>query len=156
MDEKVGRTPCRLREFIPIPSKKRVGHELSRHSLVRLNRIRTGHGRFQQNMNQMMRAPSASWECSAERQTALHITSECSLHKCNGDLVRLDKPARAWLPDLYNAKRGGPPLESYARRRVLWKYDTKPETQSTTQLCPHLANGRNRMQIGGLKPIWKI
>ena len=36
--------------------------------------------------------------------------------------------------------------------RVLWKYETTSETQSTTLLCPHLANGRNRMQIG-LKPV---
>ena len=34
-------TPCRLRGFIPIPSIKPVGHELSGHSLARLNQIRT-------------------------------------------------------------------------------------------------------------------
>ena len=46
-------TRCRLRTFIQTPSNKPIGHDLARYSLVRLNRIRTGYGTFNANMNQM-------------------------------------------------------------------------------------------------------
>ena len=46
-------TRCRLRTFIQTPSNKPIGHDLARFSLVRLNRIRTGYGTFNANMNQM-------------------------------------------------------------------------------------------------------
>ena len=39
-------TRCRLRTIIQSPSNKPIGHDLARYSLVRLNRIRTGYGRF--------------------------------------------------------------------------------------------------------------
>ena len=42
-------TRCRLRTFIQTPSNKPIGHDLALHSLVRLNRIRTGYGRFNAN-----------------------------------------------------------------------------------------------------------
>ena len=45
-------------------------------------------------------SPSASCECGAASQTAHHMTSECPLHSCNGDLVVLDIAARNWLRDL--------------------------------------------------------
>ena len=93
-------TRCRLREFIRTTSHKSIGHNLARHSLVRLNRVRTGYGRFKSNMNQMGPSPSALCECGAANQTAQHITSECPLHSCNGDLVVLDTAARNWLHDL--------------------------------------------------------
>ena len=64
------------------------------------NRIRTGYGRFNANMNQMGLSPSASCECGATDQTAQHIASECPLHRCKGDLVVLDTAARNWLHDL--------------------------------------------------------
>ena len=81
-------------------SNKPIGHDLARYSLVRLNRIRTGYGRFNANMNQMGLSPSASCECGATDQTAQHIASECPLHRCKGDLVVLDTAARNWLHDL--------------------------------------------------------
>ena len=61
----IGETRWDIRNLIPTPSNKPVGHALTRHSLVRLNRIRTGYGRFKHNMNQMGLSPSASCECSA-------------------------------------------------------------------------------------------
>ena len=91
-------TRCRLRTFIHTPSNKPIGHDLVRQSLVRLNRIRTGYGRF--NMNRTGLSPSASCECGATDQTAQHITSECPLHSCDGDLVVLDTAASNWLHDL--------------------------------------------------------
>ena len=78
-------THCRLREFIPTPSRKPIGHDLTRHSLVCLNCIRTGYGRFNYNMNLMGLSPSASCECGAASQTAHHIASECPLHSCSRD-----------------------------------------------------------------------
>ena len=40
--------------FIHTQSNKPIGHDLARHSLVRLNRIRTGYARFKSlNMNRM-------------------------------------------------------------------------------------------------------
>ena len=80
-------TRCRLRTFIQTPSNKPIGHDLARYSLVRLNRIRTGYGRFNANMNQMGLSPSASCECGATDQTGQHIASECPLHRCKEDLV---------------------------------------------------------------------
>ena len=78
-------TRCRLRTFIQTPSNKPIGHDLAQHSLVRLNRIRTGYGRFNANMNKMGLSPSVS--CGATDQTAQHIASECPLHHCKEDLV---------------------------------------------------------------------
>ena len=96
-----GKTSCRLKTFIQTPSNKPIGHDLARHSLVRLNRIRTGYGRFNANTNQMGLSPSASCECGATDQTAQHIaSSECSLHRCKGDMVVLDTAALNWLHDL--------------------------------------------------------
>ena len=69
---------CRLRTFIQTPSNKPIGHDLARHSLVRLNRIRTGYGRFNANTNQMGLSPSASCECVAI-QTRPHNTSAASV-----------------------------------------------------------------------------
>ena len=51
-------TYCRLREIIATPLRKHIGHDLTRHSLVRLNRVITAYGRFKYNMNQMGLSPS--------------------------------------------------------------------------------------------------
>ena len=93
-------TRCRLKTFVHTPSNIPIGHDLTRQSLVRLNRIRTGYGRFKSNMNRMWLSPAASCECGATDQTAQHIASECPLHTCDGDLVVLDTAARNWLHDL--------------------------------------------------------
>ena len=49
---------CRLREIIATPLRKHIGHDQTRHSLVRLNRVITAYGRFKYNMNQMGVSPS--------------------------------------------------------------------------------------------------
>ena len=89
-------TRCRLREFIHTPNKP-IGHNLARHSLVRLSRVRTGYGMFKSNMNRMGLSPSASCECGDAIQTAQNIVSECPLHR---NLVLLDTAACNWLRDL--------------------------------------------------------
>ena len=43
-------THCLLSEFIHTPSSKPICHDLTRHSLVRLDRVRTGYGRFKYSM----------------------------------------------------------------------------------------------------------
>ena len=87
-------THCLLREFIHTPSSKPICHNLTRHSLVRLDRVRTCYGRFKYNVNLMGLSPSASCECGAASQTAHHLASECPLHSCCGDVVTLNKKAR--------------------------------------------------------------
>ena len=83
-------THCLLRECIHTPSSKPICHDLTRHSPVRLDRVRTCYGRFKYNMNLMGLSPSASCECGAASQIAHHLASECPLHSCWGDLVTLN------------------------------------------------------------------
>ena len=100
LGNEMGHHTLPIRTFIHTPSNKPIGHDLARQSPVRLNRIRTGYGRFKSNMNRMGLSSSASCECGATDQTAQHIASECPLHSCDGDLVVLDTAARNWLHDL--------------------------------------------------------
>ena len=62
--------------------------------LVRVDRVRTGYGIFKYNMNLKGLSPSASCECGAASQTAHHLESESTLHRCCGDLVTLNTNAR--------------------------------------------------------------
>ncbi len=80
LDNKMGHTHCLLRKFIHTPSSKHICHDLTRHSLVRLDRLRKGYGRFKYNIYLMGLAPSASYTCGTASQTAHHIASECPLH----------------------------------------------------------------------------
>ena len=69
-----------------MPPNTSVGHDITRQSLVRLNRVRTGCGRFKHNTNQVWLTPSASCECDAASQNAHHITSECPIPRFKGDI----------------------------------------------------------------------
>ena len=53
-------THCILAEFIHSPSSTDICHDITRHSIVRLDRVRTCYGRFKYNMNLMGLSPSAS------------------------------------------------------------------------------------------------
>ena len=81
-------------------SIKSVGHHLARHSLLRLNRERTGYGMLKYNMNQMGLSPSASSKCGAASQPAHHMVGECPLHNCYEDLIVLDTASCKWLRGL--------------------------------------------------------
>ena len=72
-------TRCQLRESIHTPSNKPVGlgHDLTRHSLVRLTRIRTGNGRIKCKMNQICRHQH---RVSEALQARLHNTWPASVH----------------------------------------------------------------------------
>ena len=80
----------RLHAFIPRASPKPLGMGLPRTSWVKLNRLRTGVGRFH----------SPNCECGASEQTAEHIISTCPLHRASKGiqgLLVLDDDTRRWL-----------------------------------------------------------
>ena len=60
----------RLRAFVPETGAKPVGMGLPRAAWVKLNRLRTGVGRFHSSMHKWGLAPSPNCECGASEQTA--------------------------------------------------------------------------------------
>ena len=94
------KSASRLNAFIPRASPKPLGMGLPRTSWVKLNRLRTGVGRFHSSMYKWGAAPSPNCECGASEQTADHIISTCPLHRApkgiQGLLV-LDDDTRRWL-----------------------------------------------------------
>ena len=93
-------TTTRLHTFIPIPSNSGQCVGLSRRAWTRLNRLRTGVGRFGANMLSWGLSTNDSCESGAE-QTADHITSgRCPIYRppegING-LIVLDDETRSWL-----------------------------------------------------------
>ena len=47
---------------------------------VKLNRLRTGVGRFHSSMHKWSLAPSSNCECGAFEQTAVHVLTACPIH----------------------------------------------------------------------------
>ena len=66
----------RLRTIIPDAEAHIIGTQIPRTAWVRLNRLRTGIGRFCSNTHKWGVAPSAACECGAEEQTTDHIIVE--------------------------------------------------------------------------------
>ena len=90
----------RVRAFIPRVSSKAFGMSLPRTSWVRLNRLRTGVGRFHSSMYKWGLAPSPNCECGATEQTADRVISSCPLHHVPRGiraLQVLDDATRCWL-----------------------------------------------------------
>ena len=93
-------TNTRLHKSLPTPSNSGQGVGLSRRAWTRLNRLRTGVGRFGANMLRWGLSTSDCCDCGAE-QTADHITSGlCHIHRppegIHG-LIELDVKTRTWL-----------------------------------------------------------
>jgi len=65
--------PTRLRIFIPNIGTHPPGVALPRRAWVRLNRLRTGVGRFPSCLYKWSMASSAACECGAEEQTIDHV-----------------------------------------------------------------------------------
>ena len=86
-----------LHRYISSPSTNPIGHDLHRHCWVCLNRMRTGYGRFGQQMFRMGLATDPSCSCGCDVQTAHHAIYDCPITKCPGDLTTLDLRARDWL-----------------------------------------------------------
>jgi hypothetical protein len=91
--------PPRLRDFIPDASSP-TGFGLPRKAWVRLNRLRTGVGRFRSSMHRWGLAANAACECGAENQTADHIISSCPIYRApdgTHGLSVLDDESVTWL-----------------------------------------------------------
>ena len=70
---------------------------------VKLNRLRTGVGRFHLSMHKWGLAPSPNCECGASEQTADHVLTACPIHRAPHGargLTILDDETRCWLNDI--------------------------------------------------------
>ena len=90
----------RLRAFLPGTGARSVGMGLPRAAWVKLNRLRTGVGRFHSSMHKWGLASSPNCECGASEQTADHVLTACPIHQAphgaQGPTV-LDDETRRWL-----------------------------------------------------------
>ena len=90
----------RLRVFVPESGARPVGMSLPRAAWVKLNRLRTGVGRFYSSMHKWGLAPSPNCECGASEQTADHVLTACPIHWAPHGargLTVLDDETRCWL-----------------------------------------------------------
>ena len=93
----------RLRAFMPRTGARPVGMGLPGAAWVKLNRLRTGVGRFHSSMHKWGLAPSPNYECGASEQTADHVLTACSIHQAPHGargLTVLDDKTRCWLNDI--------------------------------------------------------
>ena len=93
----------RLRAFVPGTSVRPVGMGLHRAAWVKLNRLRTGVGRFHSSMHKWGLAPSPNCECGASEQTADHVLTACPIHRAPHGargLTVLDDETRCWLNNI--------------------------------------------------------
>ena len=70
---------------------------------IKLNRLRTGVGRFHSSMHKWGLAPSPNCECGASEQTADHVLTACPIHRAPHGargLTVLDDETRCWLNDI--------------------------------------------------------
>ena len=71
----------RIRAFVPKTGVRPVGMGLPRVAWVKLNRLRTGVGRFHSSMHKWGLAHSPNCECGASEQTADHALTTCPIHR---------------------------------------------------------------------------
>jgi len=71
----------RLRTLVPDTGTHTPGMTLPRRAWVRLNRLRTGAGRFRSCLYKWSMASSAACECGAEEQTVDHVVLQCPIHR---------------------------------------------------------------------------
>ena len=93
----------RLRAFVPETGARPVVMGLPRAAWVKLNRLRTGVGRFHSSMHKWGLAPSPNCECGASEQTADHALTACPIHRATHGargLTVLDDETRCWLNDI--------------------------------------------------------
>ena len=93
----------RLRAFVPETGARPVGMGLPRAAWVKLNRLRTGVGRFHSSKHKWGLAPSPNCGCGASEQTADHVLTALPIqwapHGARG-LTVLDDETRCWLNDI--------------------------------------------------------
>ena len=100
----------RLRAFVPETGARPVGMGLPRAAWVKLNRLRTGVGRFHSFMHKWGLASSPNFECGASEQTADHVLTACPIHRAPHGargLTVLDDETRCWLNDITAASDPG-------------------------------------------------
>ena len=86
--------------FVSETGTRPVGMGLPRVAWVKLNRLRTGVGRFHSSMHKWGLAPSPNCECGASEQTADHVLTACPIHwapHVARGLTVLDDETRCWL-----------------------------------------------------------
>jgi len=92
--------PTRLRTLFPDTGTPPPGMTLPRKAWVRLNRLRTGVGRFCSCLCKWGMASSAACDCGAEEQTVDHVVLQCPIHRpphgLHG-LTVLDDETTEWL-----------------------------------------------------------
>ena len=77
-----------------------IGMSLTRTAWVKLNRLRTGVGRFGSSMHKWGLVSSANCECGTSEQTADHIISTCPTHRATRGIMSLtvlDDTTRSWF-----------------------------------------------------------
>ena len=90
----------RLRAFVLQTGARSVGMGLPRVPWVKLNRLRTGVGRFHLSILKWGLAPLPNCECGASEQTADHVLTVCPVHRAPHGargLTVLDDETRCWL-----------------------------------------------------------
>ena len=90
----------RLRVFVPGTGARPVVIGLPRAAWVKLNRLRTGVGRFHSSMHKWGLAPSPNCECGVSEQTTDHVLTACPIHRAPHGargLTVLDDETRCWL-----------------------------------------------------------
>ena len=89
-----------LHVFISRAGSRPLGMDLPRKSLVKLNCVRTGVGRFHLSMYKWGLASSSNCERGATDQTTDHAISTCPIHRASSGvagLTVLDDDTRCWL-----------------------------------------------------------
>ena len=71
----------RLRAFVSETGDRPVGIGLPQVAWVKLNRLRTGVGRFHSSMHKWGLSPAPNSECGASEQTADHVLTACPIHR---------------------------------------------------------------------------
>ena len=102
-DMEYSKSMSALHVFIPKVSTRPMGMSLPRAAWVKLNRLRSGVGRFYSSMYKWGLAPFSKCECGATEQTAEHIISQCPTHRAPRGvfgLTVLDDETRCWLNTL--------------------------------------------------------
>jgi len=91
--------PTRLRTSIPNTGTHTPGLTLPRRAWLRLNRLRTGVGRFRSCLYKWGMASSAASDCGTE-QTVEHVVLQCPIHRLHHvqhGLKVLDDETTEWL-----------------------------------------------------------
>ena len=93
----------RLRAFVSRTGARHVGKGLPPAAWVKLNRLRTGVGRFHSSLHKWGLAFSPTCECGASEQIAYHVLTACPIHRAPHGargLTVLNDETRCWLNDI--------------------------------------------------------